>query len=581
MRNLALSLAFCLIQGTLFSATNATSNEFVSRIQSQVVIKDFNAAIQEGKLGLMLFPESSEIREALIHAYSSGGRSQEAVATFHALLNQEELNLKKHFQVLETIAWGVLRDGTLQQQATHMNALISAYKTQDANAIELMTSGMRSTNAYLRAISARLASRYRDKVLGWELLRILREEGNWFVRLEALDAIAAFRLKEAKPVLEKIVASTNAGAEEKMLAIKALVVYYDEFPPEERRKLLKSSRSGFRHLGVELIKRFDQKDALFEVFSLLQDPSLSVRLSALNFLAVVDVKPEEKGVILRKVESLLSDSHPTISLTAGWIMMQYDPTKAAKVFDKWIDTPQPKVRRFAAAVLAKCGFLGSVHLQKHFQESDDPFVKANLALGMLGQKVDVSLASKFLFDFLSTNKQHLSFDDRDNPLFKVLVPSEHRHIPHIPRYPILMDQFTRLEVLNQLTILGYDRSTELIANFLKDGSWGIAGSAAGVLIEEGDLQAIDVVRDLLDSQDQKLTIQAALALAFFGKDKSVVPILIDAFNKVEWDHQLYIIEALGVIGDREAIPFLVKILDKPFQEQRISAASSIIQCLYH
>jgi HEAT repeat protein len=559
----------------------ATDTDFANRVLSQLIIKDYNAAIQEGKIGLSIFPNSKEILSSLVTAYSREGRSQDAILIFEQLIAIETFDLKKHFSLLEDLSWGVLLDATSQAQTCYMQALIGAYLTHDAKAIPFFIEALRSSNAYLRAFSARLSAQYKDKLLGLELVRLIQDEKNWFVRLEVLDAIGGFSLKEAKPVLQNVVVSTESSAEERVLAIKALSVLYDEFPSDERRALLTSQKGGLRQLGLELIKEFRLNNVILEVLPLLQDPCLHVRLSALHLLSTMKLEIKDQALALSKIEALLEDPHPNISLSSAWVMMQYDSTKAAKIFEKWLSCSQQKTRRFAASVLSSTGFLGSIYLQKHFHQVDDPYVKANLALGMLGQRIDVAIASDFLFTFLKTTKHNLTFDHRDHPIFPVLMPSEHRHVPHIPRYPLLVDQFTRLDILNRLSIVGYEKSEDVIRSFLREGLWGITGSAAGVLIEDGDFQAVDIVRNLLKDKDEKVVLQAALALAFFAKEVSVRSTLENSFDKVEWDCQVHILQALGSIGDRESIPFLLKILEKPFQELRIIAASSIIQCLYH
>ncbi|MBM3201525.1 MAG: HEAT repeat domain-containing protein [Chlamydiae bacterium] len=566
---------------SLLAGTIATENDFVSRIQAQLVIKDFNAAIDEAKMGLSLFPDSKEVLASLIKAYSRSGRSQEALAMFEKFSSLENLDIKNHFSLLEELAWGVLKDGTFQPQTTHMHALVGAFLTHDVKAVPFFIDALRSSNAYLRALAARLSAQYRDKLLGLELIRLIKEEKNWFVRLEALSALEGFCLKEARPLLEDILSSKDSSAEEKMLAIKAMASFYKNLGTRERKELFSSARTGFRQLGLELVRRFRMNDVADEVLQLIEDPSLYVRISALKLLASMKLDNTKQELVISKIDKLLEDPHPAISLTSAWVMMQYDAPKAAKVFADWLSCKEPRNRRLAASVLSSTGFIGSIYVQKHFYEAQDPFVKANLALGMLGQRTDVSVACDYLFGFLKQTKQQIAFDHHEHPIFASLEPSQQRHVPHIPRYPLLVDQFTRLDILNRLTIVGYEKSEEAIRNFLQEGIWAIIGSTAGVLIEEGSFQAIELIRKLLDDQDERVVLQAALALAFFAKDTSVKGILENAFEKVEWDHQVYILNALGAIGDRDSIPFLLNILHKPFQELRIVAASSIIQCLYH
>ena len=43
--------------------------------------------------------------------------------------------------------------------------------------------------------------------------------------------------------------------------------------------------------------------------------------------------------------------------------------------------------------------------------------------------------------------------------------------------------------------------------------------------------------------------------------------------------RLHILEALSHIGSAESLPFLVGILEEPFQVLRVAAAACIIQCI--
>lgn len=76
-------------------------------------------------------------------------------------------------------------------------------------------------------------------------------------------------------------------------------------------------------------------------------------------------------------------------------------------------------------------------------------------------------------------------------------------------------------------------------------------------------------------------MQAALILALLGSDDAAVKVLQEAYSKVEREIKVYILEALGHIGDPQSIPFLLEILNEPFQVLRVVAASALIQCLYH
>ena len=76
-------------------------------------------------------------------------------------------------------------------------------------------------------------------------------------------------------------------------------------------------------------------------------------------------------------------------------------------------------------------------------------------------------------------------------------------------------------------------------------------------------------------------IQAALVIAFYGGDPKVAQILENAYTKVDWERKIQILEAIGFIGNRDSIPFLLEVMKEPFTLLRTIAASSVIQCLYH
>ena len=55
----------------------------------------------------------------------------------------------------------------------------------------------------------------------------------------------------------------------------------------------------------------------------------------------------------------------------------------------------------------------------------------------------------------------------------------------------------------------------------------------------------------------------------------------EAYKKVDRDMKVNILGALGHIGDKQSIPFLIDLLEEPHQILKIVAASALIQCVYH
>ena len=111
--------------------------------------------------------------------------------------------------------------------------------------------------------------------------------------------------------------------------------------------------------------------------------------------------------------------------------------------------------------------------------------------------------------------------------------------------------------------------------------WGVVTGASVLLISEGDGEALNLIRKLLDDENEVTRIQAALVIAFYGGDPKVAQILENAYTKVDWERKIQILEAIGFIGNRDSIPFLLEVMKEPFTLLRTIAASSVIQCLYH
>ena len=88
------------------------------------------------------------------------------------------------------------------------------------------------------------------------------------------------------------------------------------------------------------------------------------------------------------------------------------------------------------------------------------------------------------------------------------------------------------------------------------------------------------IRDSNDS-DKKIRLQAALVLAFMHQDEESIKVLEELYYTVKQNEKFYILEALGQLSTKQSIPFLMKLLSEPFMGIRVTAASILIQSLYH
>ena len=79
------------------------------------------------------------------------------------------------------------------------------------------------------------------------------------------------------------------------------------------------------------------------------------------------------------------------------------------------------------------------------EKSEDPFVRANLAIGLIGQRVEVQKASEVIYEILENEKETLLMWDQNSHM-RILARSQVSHIDQIPNYPKVIDQMVRLDL---------------------------------------------------------------------------------------------------------------------------------------
>ncbi len=552
------------------------------RVYDHLIIRDHHAAVLEAKKAHVLFPESKLVQLALIDALCQSGEETEAwtrweqIATHHPETKQDR-------RVLEMLAWGVLNKGESSTQlGIRFNSLLGAAFTHDAKAIPLLLEQLRSSNAMLRSIAIRIAAGFGDAPLKDEIARLLTSEKVWYVRLEVIQAVGALRMEELKPELKEIIGNPKTLAEEKVAAIIALVSMYDAVESAELLTLLKSERAGLRQLGCEVVTHLNLKEELSHLLPLLKDGSPDVRISALNTLALMRVQALAGRRIEELLLPLIDDPVPEVAITACYAMLLVDARAGEAHFQKWLSSENSQWRRLASAAIAVSGKYGVALAFKGMRESDDPYVRVNLALGLIGQRHQVKMASDVLFEVFKEHQGTLwMWDNQYNPLFRSLAPSRVKHIEPVPHYPIVVDQLVRLDLLSVLSIVRYPKAQEAVKAFLQAQGWGVTGVAAATLLQEGDDEALEAVRALLNDGDEKIRVQAAMIMAIVGSDPSAVHVLQEAYLHVDREMKIHILEAVAHVGDPHSIPFLLEILKEPFQVLRVVAASALIQCIYH
>lgn len=546
----------------------ASEERAVRRIYSHLSVHDPRAAVKEAEVFLKDYPQSEELHLAYLEALAEKGDENGALSVWEK--RQETFLKNRH--ALEVLAWGVLGHGRYSEQVNiQLTSLIGAALTRDVRAVPLLVQAMRSTAATVRLFGVKLSTLYGDGPLQEELARLVSEEKVWFVRQEAITAVGMLRMKGMRGTLKEIIASTKTTAEERTEAILALVQMYDSVRKDDLKQLLISDRAGLRELGCHLVSYFNLDHEAKAVMGLLCDTSSDVREAALETLTLLKVKlPEERLTLL------MQDPFPGVAIYASYVatMQKGD----IQPLSSWLSHPQEEWRLVAAVALTKCGKKGLEVAARELQSHADPLVKMNLALGLIGQRESLKEAVDVLYEMHGL--ETLLMWDQSAP-FRKLAKSDLRHHSQIPNYPKMVDQRVRLELLNVLAILRHPKAEEAIKTYLKTSTWGVSGMAVAVLMEEGDEEALNLARSLLQESDIDIRVQAAFILAMMGNDSTAVKVLQEAYPQMTREMKIQILEAIGQVGDRDCIPFLIEVIKEPFQILRVAAASAMVRCLYH
>ena len=365
----------------LLSSLYAAETEVIKKIHSHLLIHDYHSALHACEEGLQQYPDSDGLKRVYVRTLAENGKDDEAIMGWNHLGLREEENS----DLIETLAWGVLtRSENSPQFVVNIASLMSAYYTDDVRAVQMLHNQLSSSNALLRSMAAQLSPHYRDVSLIEELTRLLNQEKTWFVRLEVIKALGAMEVKEVKEPLQNLIIRSRTTAEEKGAAIASLVNIYEDVGDEELLKLIHSKRAGLRHLACQIVSHLDlcQKTSMIEL--LLEDPTSDVRMAALTtlyFMGINNLGP----ATLAKMIDMTEDSHPPVALTAAWVVSQFAPETSLQVVRQWVYSTDESSRRLAAFVLGRLGRVGMNLSHQVLKITPDPFVKANLALGGIGQ----------------------------------------------------------------------------------------------------------------------------------------------------------------------------------------------------
>lgn len=564
------------ISQSLFSLTE---EQCAKRVHNHIIVRDYSSAVDEAALGLKKYPQSKMLWQSSIRALAKAGDDKAVLnqwKSYVSLFPDESSNR----ELLEALAWGLVNKGSdSSSPIIRVLSLLGAFFSQDAQGIPILQKGMRDENYFLRKAAVQLVSHMHDARLQDEILQMFKTERMWPVRLEVIKAMGQFKSPKLLAELEGVLNDDSAHFEEKTAAIQSLAPIFDHIDQERTYALIKSDRVGFRLLGCELLSFFEQKEHIDWIAPCFDDYHPAVRAQALQTLGILRIHEVLKCQTSTIALKLGNDPDPLVAVTAAWLLMQCETTQfeGDRLFERLLKAKDVDNRYLAAAALASTGKYGVKLAKKIFYEETDPYIKMNLALGLIGQRADIRAANDCLFAGLSNQKEKWAW--REMGQFRVLAPSQVKHDDLIPNYPESVNQMTRLEILEILSFFKHPRAEEALKTLLQESNWGVCGLSAALLLTEGSEASADLVRQLLKDSNVKVRVQAALILSLWGEGEETLPILYAAYPAADRDLKGQILEGIGRIGSSSSLSFLVEKMQEPYQSLRIIAAAALLMCL--
>lgn len=557
------------------------TDHHAKRVFAHLLIEDPASAVEEAKIALNKHPQSAALWDAYIKALAHAGDEKEMLRAWRIYTSLDPKAYEKR-ELLEVMSWAVIQEGARSSSpVVRVMSLLAAYFGDDYKGVDIIVDKLNDRNSAIRMVAMEVASKMRDAPICDKVMEVFRTEQAWNVRLASIQTIGAMKIKKARGDLLKIVGDSRSSSEEIAVAVEALVQLLDQPRLQEIQKLAQSERIGLRLLACELVANFEFVEGIKEIINLAKDSHYEVRAAALLTLGVLRPQSEEESVdaIIRVAKENVSDADDRVAITAAWLLTLYNPLEGQNHFKSLLNSSIKNTRLLAAAALVSCGKYAMPLLLDAFRGHPDPNVKLNLAVGLVGQRVQVADACDLIYSGLVNSTEKWMW--LDFGIYHAVAPSTVKHDDLIPNKPEAVNQQVRLELLKLLAINKHAGAQPALKQLLKEKTWGISGVASIQLLSEGDEDSSDVVSSLLTDPDPLLRTQAALVLAMWGRGEDGVEVLMKAYADSDRETKEKILEGLGKIGSQSSVPFLVDRMEESCQTLRIMAAAAIIQALYH
>ena len=148
--------------------------------------------------------------------------------------------------------------------------------------------------------------------------------------------------------------------------------------------------------------------------------------------------------------------------------------------------------------------------------------------------------------------------------------------------PEAVNQSVRLEILNVLALMKYEKAQAAMKNFLKQQrSDVLTQMSAALMLTEGDEEAVELVKGCCRMRTARCGCRRPSFWHYGAAKKQVIHFLEESYKTAGREEKEKILEGLATIGSPSSISFFLQVLKEPYPILRLIGAYGVVSCLNH
>ncbi len=261
------------------------------------------------------------------------------------------------------------------------------------------------------------------------------------------------------------------------------------------------------------------------------------KLKAVNLIRFVfNVDHSEQVALFKIIDSVATD------------------TVVTEIINR-IDTKEAFIRSNFAKILRKFDRPQVHEALEKLLSDDNKNVRLAALDGLSHMKGDISI-----------DRLTMLIDDADyavqNKAVETIVSIEHPDtVAHLVPHLKSESEYTRRAAVEVLNEIASPTSVRDLFRILKDEDWWVRSRAADALGKIGGPKVVKAVLILLKDKDEFVR-RSAIEIINSTEDESTYDSLVDALGDSDWWVRERAVDGLANLGNRQAVPMLIKLLQK-------------------